>query len=101
MLFRSPITARRRATLPSESTAVGAIQIPDDGQPIVILPDGPTVGGYLKIGVVATVDLDRFAQTPLGAAVRFTWVSVAEAQRAARQAETDLMRRIAAIRGPG
>lgn len=97
-LLGPPITARRAATLPSESTAVGAIQIPDDGQPIVILPDGPTVGGYHKIGVVASADLGRFSQTPLGAPVRFQWISIAEAQRAAREALTATARRIAAIR---
>ena len=93
------IRARQTATLPSESTAVGAIQVPDDGQPIVILPDGPTVGGYLKIGVVITADLPRFAQVPLGGEVRFEWVAVAEAQRLAHRAADGLARLIHEIRG--
>jgi biotin-dependent carboxylase-like uncharacterized protein len=93
-----PLPIRMTATLPSESTCLGAIQVPDDGQPIVVLMDGPTVGGYPKIGAVIGADLDRFAQTPLGEAVRFTWVSVAEARRAARQHAREVEARISAIR---
>ena len=93
------IRARQTATLPSESTSVGAIQVPDDGQPIVILPDGPTVGGYLKIGVVITADLPRFTQVPLGGEVRFEWVAVTEAQRLAHRAADELARLIHDIRG--
>lgn len=91
-LVGEPVQARRTATLPSESTAVGAIQVPDDGQPIVLLPDGPTVGGYLKIGVVISADLARFAQVPLGGQVSFAWVTIEEAQRSVRQAAERLTR---------
>lgn len=90
----------RAASLPSEGTAVGAIQVPDDGQPIVILPDGPTVGGYPKIGVVASVDWGHFAQTPLGGTVQFEWISVAEAHRAARQAAAGQAALLTALRSP-
>lgn len=86
------------AAHPSEGTCVGAVQVPDDGQPIVILADGPTVGGYPKIGAVATVDLARLAQTPIQAAVRFRWVTVAEAQSALYQARSDLEATCTAIR---
>ncbi len=97
-LAGTPVRAKRSASLPSEGTAVGAIQVPDDGQPIVILADGPTVGGYLKIGVVITADLDRFAQIPLGGEVSFVWVALAEAQRASRQASGNLARLLSEIR---
>jgi biotin-dependent carboxylase-like uncharacterized protein len=92
---------RRTATLPSEGTAVGAVQVPDDGQPIVILADGPTVGGYPKIGVVARADLGHFVQIPLGGTVRFEWVSIRAAQRAARQAAEGHRAILTAIRRPG
>lgn len=59
------------ADLPSEPACVGAIQIPNGGAPIVIMHDGPTVGGYPKIGVVRKVDLSRFAQLAPGDRVRF------------------------------
>lgn len=77
---------RQAASLPSEPTCLGAIQVPDDGRPIVILGDGPTVGGYPKLGAVIAADLGRFAQLPLGSAVRFHWVAVTEAERIGRAA---------------
>jgi biotin-dependent carboxylase-like uncharacterized protein len=61
-----------RATLPSEAACVGAVQIPDDGQPIVLMPDGPTVGGYPKMVVVTAADIGKLAQCHPGRAVRFT-----------------------------
>jgi biotin-dependent carboxylase-like uncharacterized protein len=62
---------RGGADLPSEPTCVGAIQVPDGGAPIVIMQDGPTVGGYPKIGVIRKSDLSRFAQLEPGDRVRF------------------------------
>ena len=59
------------AGLPSEPTCVGAIQVPNGGAPIVIMHDGPTVGGYPKIGVIRTEDFSRFAQLAPGDRVRF------------------------------
>jgi biotin-dependent carboxylase-like uncharacterized protein len=59
------------AALPSEPACVGAIQIPDGGTPIVIMHDGPTVGGYPKIAVIRKSCLSRFAQMAPGDPVRF------------------------------
>ena len=59
------------ASLPSEPTCVGAIQIPHGGTPIVIMQDGPTVGGYPKIATIRSDNLSRFAQLAPGDAVRF------------------------------
>jgi len=72
------------ADLPSEAACVGAIQVPPDGLPIVLMADGPTVGGYPKIAVVISADLPILAQRPPGRAVRFTEVSMDEAQAALR-----------------
>ncbi len=55
----------------SEPVLPGVIQVPRDGLPVIIMPDGPTVGGYLKIGVVAAEDLARIAQAGPGAEVQF------------------------------
>lgn len=63
--------AEQMGTVPSEPTCVGAIQIPPGGGPIVLMQDGPTVGGYSKIAVIRTADLDAFAQRAPGDAVRF------------------------------
>lgn len=57
--------------LESEPVLPGSIQVPPDGMPIVTMPDGPTVGGYPKIGLVDPRDLWRVAQTAPGRPVRF------------------------------
>ena len=84
------IPTRAAAALPSEGACAGALQLPGDGHAIVLMPDGPTVGGYPKPAVVASVDLPRLAQRPAGAAVRFTLIDVAEAQRLRRELEERL-----------
>ncbi|USD98816.1 allophanate hydrolase [Vibrio coralliilyticus] len=55
----------------SEGIALGAIQIPPNGEPIVLLNDRQTIGGYPKIGCVARIDLPRLAQAKPGQKVRF------------------------------
>ncbi|MGH7562282.1 MAG: biotin-dependent carboxyltransferase family protein [Gemmatimonadales bacterium] len=79
------IAPRERATLPSEASCPGAVQVPDGGQPIVLMPDGPTVGGYPKLAVVARADLALLAQCPPGRPVRFREVTPGEARDALRQ----------------
>lgn len=68
------------AEIPSEGMVPGSIQVPPDGQPIVMLADGPTTGGYAKVGTVIGADLPRLAQLVPGIdSVRFEAVSVEEA----------------------
>jgi allophanate hydrolase subunit 2 len=55
----------------SEGIALGAIQIPKDGQPIILLNDRQTIGGYPKLGCVARIDLPRLAQAKPGQQVTF------------------------------
>ncbi len=57
--------------LPSEGTALGAIQVPASGQPVLFLADHPLTGGYPVIGVVAPYHLDLAGQIPVNAWVRF------------------------------
>ncbi|AWL13115.1 Allophanate hydrolase [Saliniradius amylolyticus] len=64
----------------SEGIAPGAVQVPGDGQPIVLLCDRQTIGGYPKIGSVLSLDCARLAQCRPGARVRFEAISVNEAQ---------------------
>lgn len=75
-----PVIPHGAATLPSEAACPGAVQIPDGGDPIVLMPDGPTVGGYPKIAVVVRADLGELAQRQPGGAVRFREVSLEEAR---------------------
>ena len=57
--------------LPSAPVCPGTIQLPPGGQPIVLMPDGPTVGGYPRIAVVLSRALRRLAQRRPGEPVRF------------------------------
>ncbi|WP_163834215.1 5-oxoprolinase subunit C family protein [Spartinivicinus ruber] len=67
----------------SEGISYGAIQIPKDGQPIVLLRDRQTIGGYPKIGCVTAIDAARLSQRGPGATVRFALKDIhqAEAER--------------------
>lgn len=67
--------------LVSEAVAHGTIQVPPSGQPIVLLGDCQTIGGYPKIAHVITVDLPIAAQLRAGDRVRFQEVSLAAAHR--------------------
>lgn len=72
------------AEIVSDGVTPGAIQVPANGQPIVLLADGQTVGGYPKIATVITADLPRLAHLRPGTHVRFQAVSAADAHAALR-----------------
>ena len=69
----------------SDGTVNGSIQVPGNGQPIVLMSDRGTSGGYPKIATVITADFGRFAQIPAGTAFSFKSVSIEEAQAEARK----------------
>ena len=73
-----------RADIPPEGTAPGAVQVPGDGQPIVLGPDRPVTGGYPKIATVISADLPLLAQARPGATIRFRQVTLREALEARR-----------------
>jgi len=64
----------------SDGTVDGSIQVPGSGQPIVLMPDRGTSGGYPKIATVITADLGRLAQLQPGRPFRFKAVSMNDAQ---------------------
>ena len=68
----------------SDGIALGAIQVPGDGQPIVLLVDRQSTGGYTKIATVGSFDIGRIGQVKPGERVRFRAVDVAEAHRLRR-----------------
>lgn len=91
MRLAGPALAHRdadSADIVSDGVAPGAIQVPGDGQPIVLLADCQTVGGYPKIATVITADLCRLGQCRPGATIRFALVDLATAAAllAAREA---------------
>lgn len=72
---------REKRELISSAVTFGTVQVPPDGQPIVLMADRQTTGGYPKIAQVASVDWPLLAQTNLGGTVRFRTISLGEAQR--------------------
>ena len=63
----------------SEGICLGAIQVPADGQPIILLNDRQTIGGYPKLGSVLSLDLGKLAQLLPGGSVRFEAISIEQA----------------------
>ncbi len=68
--------------IPSDGVAMGAIQVPGEGQPIVLMADRQSTGGYPKIATVIGADLGRLAQARPGTSIRFRAVSHDEAVEA-------------------
>ncbi|KGJ96044.1 biotin-dependent carboxyltransferase family protein [Thalassotalea sp. ND16A] len=63
----------------SEGICLGAIQVPANGQPIVLMNDRQTIGGYPKLGSVLSADLAKLAQCAQGATIRFEQISIEDA----------------------
>lgn len=74
----------------SDGIVDGAIQVPGDGHPIVLLRDRQTTGGYPKIATIISADIGRFAQIPPGGSVRFAIVTMEQAVAAARRLQEAL-----------
>ena len=64
----------------SDGISMGAVQVPSAGQPIIMLADRQTTGGYTKIANVITADFPLIAQCKFGDTIRFKAVSITEAQ---------------------
>jgi allophanate hydrolase subunit 2 len=84
-LVGPPLRHLDRADVVSLGLPEGAIQVPGDGRPIVLLADHQPTGGYTVLACVIRADLPILAQRLPGAAVRFKLVSLAQARRAARR----------------
>ena len=85
----------RGFNITSDGIAPGSIQVPGNGQPIVLLVDRQTTGGYPKIATVISADLPALGRLPIGAKIAFEAVTV-EAAAAARRA---LLAEIAGLPG--
>ena len=64
----------------SEGIIKGVIQVPTDGNPIIMLSDHGTIGGYPKIGVVISADYDKLVQLPPGSKIKFKEIKLSEAE---------------------
>jgi 5-oxoprolinase (ATP-hydrolysing) subunit C len=69
----------------SDGTVNGSIQVPGNGQPIVLMRDRGSTGGYPKIATVIGPDLDALAQARVGARVRFVEIGIEDAQAEAKR----------------
>ncbi len=85
-----PLCHAGSAEIISEAMPLGALQIPGNQQPILLMADGQTTGGYPVIAVVASVDIPLAAQLLPGDGMRFTAVSLIEAQRLVREQRRQL-----------
>ena len=85
----------------SEAVAFGTIQLPPDGNPIVLMADRQTIGGYPRVGEVASVDLPLLAQLKPGDTLRFERIALDEAHNLIHEQElalTQLQASIKAVR---
>ncbi len=93
--LRTKIIAVRGHDIVSDGIALGAMQVPGDGQLIVLMADRQPTGGYPKIGTVIRADLPRLAQSRPGTALRFVPVSIDEAVQAWRARLAEMEARLA------
>jgi 5-oxoprolinase (ATP-hydrolysing) subunit C len=96
--------AGRGPDITSDGIAPGTIQVPGSGQPIILLADAQTTGGYPKIATIIGADLPRLARAMPGDSLRFAAVTLAEAEAAARARAAllqGLAQRIAPVRAAG
>ena len=75
------IAPKKTSDIISDGIALGAIQVPSAGKPIILLADRQTTGGYAKIATVISVDIPRLVQKKTDQKIRFQAVTVQEAQR--------------------
>lgn len=90
--LQGPALAGDTASGISAPVAPGTIQLPADGQPIVLLADAQTVGGYPRLGHVIAADLPRLAQCRPGQAFRFAACDAGTAHESACRSRTQLAR---------
>lgn len=90
-LHGTPLTHAKGHDIVSDGVAKGAIQVPGNGLPIILMADRQSTGGYPKIAPVIGPDLGRLAQLQGGSQIVFGAVSVADAV-AGRRAEAEALR---------
>jgi len=86
-LIGPKLAFQKREELRSEATMFGCLQVPPSGQPILLMADRQTTGGYPIIGTVISVDLPKIAQAVPGSAIRFQKTTVEEAQTELKKRE--------------
>nr|WP_263313108.1 biotin-dependent carboxyltransferase family protein [Mammaliicoccus sp. Marseille-Q6498] len=75
-----PLTHVDNADIISEPIAPGSVQIPNNGQPIILLNDRQTIGGYTKIATVSFIGREKLAHLKANDELKFKWISIEDAQ---------------------
>ena len=70
----------KKTNIKSEGLVKGTIQVPADGNPIILLSDHGTIGGYPKFGVIISADYDKLVQTPPGTKIKFKKTELKDAE---------------------
>lgn len=91
-LHGTPLTLAEAFQLLSESVTYGTIQVPPNGQPIILMADRQTTGGYPKIAQVITADLPKLAQMQPTNTIQFQFVTIEEAEQALFKQEQAITR---------
>jgi len=86
------ITHKTAADIISDGIPLGAVQVPGDGMPIIMLADRQTTGGYTKIATVITADISKLAQAKPGDKIRFGRVGVEEAHADLKEYEQNVQK---------
>lgn len=89
-LFGPAIEHCRGADIISDCVPLGGIQVPASGQPIILMAEHQTTGGYTRIGTVISVDIPRLAQALPGTKIRFKEISLQSAQNLLIESRTRL-----------
>jgi len=90
-LHGAPVATSQQDGIATQAVLPGAIQIPPDGQPIILGWDGPVTGGYPVIAGLVSADLARLAQLKPGDSVRFATMTVEVARTLARNRDVEVM----------
>ncbi len=88
-------------SLPSLAVSPGSIQLPPSGEPIVLLNDGQTTGGYPLLGTVIAADLPQFAQLKPGDSIRFEYVDRGTANNAQAKLDAHFAQLAIALKNAG
>jgi len=82
----------------SEGLVKGTVQVPSDGNPIIMLSDHGTIGGYPKIAAVITADFDKLVQLPPGSKIKFQSIELKDAETLFKLYEMDTQNLISQIK---
>lgn len=85
-----PLEHARGYNITSDGIALGSVQVTGNGQPIVLLADGQTIGGYTKIATVISADLPALGRLPIGSKIAFERVGIEAAQALRRKLLADI-----------